>query len=770
MKKQLLFLIALMFAGASVWAQVTTLNVPGDYATIQAAIDAAKAGDVIQVAAGTYNENVNANIRLTIEGAGSGQTIINGGTGVVLQLVAGDNATERMIVRDLQLTGGTTGLTAGSYTTLENVVSKANTSYGISLNNLTDLLISSCSFNENGAGMKIGSQVSVSHITITDSHFDNNTTHGWYSDANKTTKPDLDFVSITNTSFIGGNTKGFYTERLSNAVFDNITVSDIDNASYAWSAGMDINLKWKAYSDITIKNSSFSNCGNGSTNGVGLTVKARDDGGTYGATPATLSQVNIDNVIFSGNENGLNFGEPGKENSGPAAVEVENCTFTGNATMDLNNFSTADVLAINGNVFAGSTNNFDIEDRVYHKLDNGLKGLVSWVPSNVYVTTNTLGIQQGMNAASSGWTMNVAPGTYTENNIIVNKSIAIRGANYGINPNTSTRAAESILSIAGSPLRAFSIREGNTDVSIDGFSFDGGSPIHDGNYTNTPQTSDVTFRNNIITNSEMIFSGTNTSWKNVIVSDNKFMDVNVGTTSSAMFIQDALSATVTNNVFNNVNYGAILLDDISEVMVSGNTIDVTGAQAIQLAGSIGNATVENNIIAGANSTLQANDRGAIRLYGSGFTGAVLISGNTISGGYNGITIKDGQDISGKDITVTNNSITNLTAGMAAYHGGTGTLNANCNWWGTDDGIAIPVLISGDVDFAPYLLTDDIINPICHGGRQAYNETTGMFYDTAQEAIDAATEGDEIKVYYNPTEELDVNKELNIHYIFNEPAQ
>src|SRR5262245_61803394 len=39
-------------------AQATVLKVPRDYATIQAAVNAAITGDTIKVAAGVYNENV----------------------------------------------------------------------------------------------------------------------------------------------------------------------------------------------------------------------------------------------------------------------------------------------------------------------------------------------------------------------------------------------------------------------------------------------------------------------------------------------------------------------------------------------------------------------------------------------------------------------------------------------------------------------------------------------------------------------------------------
>src|SRR5690606_17301320 len=132
---------------------------------------------------------------------------------------------------------------------------------------------------------------------------------------------------------------------LSNAIFDDITVADNANdAGYPHGAGLDINLKWSDFSNIVIKNSTFTNNGVGSENGVGLTVKARDDG-SYASPSASLTEVLITNSTFSGNERHLFFGEPGTNNAGPSAVVVSFNTFTGAKTAGLENNTQAVVNA-----------------------------------------------------------------------------------------------------------------------------------------------------------------------------------------------------------------------------------------------------------------------------------------------------------------------------------------------------------------------------------------------------------------------------------------
>jgi len=70
-------------------AEINVYRVPGDYSTIQAAINAANAGDTIKVAPGTYYEHVTVNKTLKLLGANRSSTIIDGdGTGMVVNVTA----------------------------------------------------------------------------------------------------------------------------------------------------------------------------------------------------------------------------------------------------------------------------------------------------------------------------------------------------------------------------------------------------------------------------------------------------------------------------------------------------------------------------------------------------------------------------------------------------------------------------------------------------------------------------------------------------------
>lgn len=77
------------------------INVPGDYPTIQQAIDAAISGNTIIVAAGTYYENIVIHESIILVGEDKETTIIDGsGTGDVVTITADD-----VTIRGFTMTG-----------------------------------------------------------------------------------------------------------------------------------------------------------------------------------------------------------------------------------------------------------------------------------------------------------------------------------------------------------------------------------------------------------------------------------------------------------------------------------------------------------------------------------------------------------------------------------------------------------------------------------------------------------------------------------------
>ncbi len=162
---------------------------------IQGGVDAV-AGSTVHVAAGTYNENIIVDKKLMLQGAGSGDdpdedTIIvsaTENTDVIRLLTGGISTLDRMVIRDLRVTGATGAGNAGAgieiaggdgFTTFDNVTATGNEGHGVAINVSSavmediKVLDSTLSYND-GSGFKTPSSASVDGLTLIDSHVDHN--------------------------------------------------------------------------------------------------------------------------------------------------------------------------------------------------------------------------------------------------------------------------------------------------------------------------------------------------------------------------------------------------------------------------------------------------------------------------------------------------------------------------------------------------------------------------------------------------------------------
>lgn len=358
----LFVLIGVLFAALS--AEAATLLVspscpppPGEYCTIQTAVDAANpaGGDVVQIAAGTYTENVLVSKQLELAGAGSGSnpasdTIIVSAapsTMVVRFTTGGLSAANRTIVRDLRITGGTGGpnngngvnIFAGSFFTFDNVASVGNDGNGIAFNSggtVQDIVLNDCNLSGNfgGTGFRVPTTATVDGLSVTNCNMDNNII-GMSM-----------YGAVTNVLVDGGtyndNTDvGIYTVKLGDfpspgtAVFQNFTAT-----------GNARGVKLRTYSGLTMDNVTASNNTNrgviivsmGTVSDVFLSNVAAENNSQYNIRITseagnTLDNVVLDNITATGATDGAQgygiFLESDPTGS-MTNVLITNSTVTGN--------------------------------------------------------------------------------------------------------------------------------------------------------------------------------------------------------------------------------------------------------------------------------------------------------------------------------------------------------------------------------------------------------------------------------------------------------
>jgi hypothetical protein len=318
-------------SGQMLVASVITVDDDGDadFTTIQAAIDAASAGNVIEIAEGTYSGGLTIDKALTLQG-------VNSSAMSSTKMNPKSTPTCSASLPVVDASGSSTGLTVGAdnvtlstlcvtsaqthniYTdttisdlTLDGIEALNAGNQGFEVHNdasVTTLAITSSTFSGNNIGLRI--RGSVSGLDISDSHFDGNnfgfsTTHGDDTSGSTT----VSGATIASSTFNNNPSKGIYVEKFEGTL-DDITVTNSGtDATRNYPQAVDINLKYRTYSSVTVMNSTLEsgNVIGAEGGGEALIVKARNDG-SYSSNPATLDSLLVASNTLNNSRIGLSIG------------------------------------------------------------------------------------------------------------------------------------------------------------------------------------------------------------------------------------------------------------------------------------------------------------------------------------------------------------------------------------------------------------------------------------------------------------------------------
>jgi hypothetical protein len=269
----------------------TIIHVPGDYPTIQAAIDAASSGDTIQVSAGTYFENITLKNGVNVIGAGAGVTTIDGGG--IGRVVFARNVGSATRFEGFRITNGS-ALSGGgmhnwtSSLTIANCVFSGNTAidYGGGMFNAdANPVVTNCVFSDNSADYG-----------------------GGMANYGSAALPEVDGCTFTGNSAIGGG--GIWSSFGSGVHVDDSAFTA--NSAVQDGGGM---LSVNSY-DVVVTDSIFTS------------NSASDGGGMYNVRSPVVA-----NSVFAGNSADRGGGMFNYSESPLLAwhPELTNCTFSGNS-------------------------------------------------------------------------------------------------------------------------------------------------------------------------------------------------------------------------------------------------------------------------------------------------------------------------------------------------------------------------------------------------------------------------------------------------------
>lgn len=500
---------------------------------IQAGVNASDAGDILWVSDGTFNENVTVDKALTINGDGTTNTTTLMGTGSGNGItVAADNVSLNGMIVD-------------------------NFNYGVTTSgDVANLSIDDILARNNTVGFRVGNASSIDGLTITNSGFNNNR-FGMYlakDDNNIANTSNVTNVNVSDTSFDNNSDKGIYAEKLDSADFTRISVLNSGTSlANRNNAGIDINLKNGAYSNITFDDITVSGSGTDTTGmGNAFTAKARNDG-TYAPTPASLTNFSLINSDITA--------------AGSVAVAF-GYGIDGLTLADNSNITGAEAV-----LFYGGVQNFNVENNDINVTGLSARGLSYGVASfgntgvlNTVINNRMNGMDTGV-----GVIMNNTNNTSITNNVIDNfiNGVQIDGAG-----SSST--------ISGNTLT------NNTDTASGRSASDWTTGV--GVLVNGADVDDVTISGNTIednTDGIRVVEGST----NVVINNN---DVD-RSSDKAIIVKNTNDTQITNNTLNN-NFEGVRNDNADRTIIDNNTINNSTGNGIYLSRSSNNVDITNGTI------------------------------------------------------------------------------------------------------------------------------------------------------------------------------
>jgi hypothetical protein len=406
MRYKLHFIVLLLLVLSSIGYSQTTRNVPGSYATIQAAIDAAAPGDIILVAAGTYSESI-AVLKngLILRGAQFGvhantgartnpalESIISGVSPV--QMVADNITLDGFTIQDATNADKNSGIwtnpsysgTLGGFTIINNIVQNNPIGLGLVGTTNPNLVQYNLFKNNNNPGPGSGTGIYVFN-PLSNAIIDNNK-----------------FEGNLNAAIIFGDTQSGLT--ISNNVADNqialgtTTASSITGNTITGSPGNGINL----FGD----NSGIIITGNTVTNGVvGIIIKNTGN-----------ANITIHSNTLTGNST--------------AGLQVNAGSYTGTVDAINNWWGTANGPANTANTFNVGSQGNAVADlspvQFVPWLNAAPPGGISFAPltNNDIPTEYYSNFADAIAGTDAGHTITAAAGTFT-GDVAVNKSLILTG-------------------------------------------------------------------------------------------------------------------------------------------------------------------------------------------------------------------------------------------------------------------------------------------------------------------------------------------------------